>query len=59
MIKNLREKAGYTQTELAKMMGLRQSTIAMWETGRTKPKVDNLIKLCKILNCSIEKILKE
>ena len=33
----LRKKKGLTQMQLAKLIGVSTSTVAMWETGQRKP----------------------
>lgn len=57
--KKMREKAGLSQTELGKKIGVRQSTIAMWENGENLPRASTLIKLAEILECSVDELLKE
>lgn len=58
-IKKAREKAGLTQQELAEQLGIGQSTVAMWETQNSLPRTDKLPTLAKILNCTIDELLKE
>lgn len=53
-IKFFREKAGMTQRELAKALGIWPSAISMWETGDRLPRSDKLPELAKILGCSID-----
>ena len=36
-LKALRERAGLSQAALAKKVGVGQSTVGMWESGRNKP----------------------
>ena len=58
---SLREKRlekNFTQEMLANELNVRQASVAMWETGKSKPTADNLLKLAKILNCSIDDILR-
>jgi DNA-binding XRE family transcriptional regulator len=43
--------------ELAKMVGVSKPTIHAWEVGKYKPSIDSLIKLSKILNCSIDHLV--
>ena len=38
LIKAFREQMGWTQTELADKLGMRQQTISEWETGLYEPK---------------------
>jgi DNA-binding transcriptional regulator YiaG len=37
-IQALRQHLGYTQTEMAEMLGTRQQTISEWETGMYQPR---------------------
>lgn len=57
-IKNQRKKLGLTQTQLADMLGVSQSAIAMWESGKNMPRADMLQKLSRILNCSIDDLFQ-
>lgn len=56
-IRSERIRRGITQVELAKFIGVGQSTVAMWETGNSIPRGKTLIKLAEVLECSIEKLL--
>jgi transcriptional regulator with XRE-family HTH domain len=38
LVKAFREQMGWTQTELADKLGMRQQTISEWETGMYEPK---------------------
>lgn len=58
-IKFHRLKAGITQKELGKLLGLKQSTVSMWEMGKRSPRTDALPKLALILGCSIDELLKD
>ncbi|MBI5947201.1 MAG: helix-turn-helix domain-containing protein [Chloroflexi bacterium] len=40
LLKEARERAGLTQAELARAIGLSAATIASWETGRRRPRLD-------------------
>ena len=52
-IKKYRENLGMSQYKLAELMGLSQSTIGMWESGKSNPGYSNLVKLAEILGVSI------
>ena len=53
-IKELRQKAGMTQKDLAEKMGFRSSSVVtMWESGDRNPKREMLPALSKALNCEI------
>ena len=57
-IKNIREKKGITQQELATSLGVSQSTVAMWETNNSLPRTDKLPAIAKVLGCTIDELLK-
>ena len=49
-IKELREKAGLTQEELAEKMEVQRNTVWRWENQKANLKSDNVRKLSTILN---------
>lgn len=53
-IKELREKKGLTQKELAEEIGVAQSTIAMIESGKNKGSIETLAKIANYFNVSID-----
>ena len=57
-IKKLREKKGITQQELADVLGVAQSTVAMWESNKSLPRVDTLKAIAKALGCTIDELLE-
>lgn len=57
MFKELRKSAGITQEMLATKLGIKRSTIAMWETGKSKPRTDDLYLLAEVLNVTVDKVL--
>ena len=57
-IKAMRKRAKITQAALAAQLGIRQSTIAMWESRGNLPRAGMLPELAKILNCTIDDLLK-
>ena len=56
-IKELREKRGYTQQQLAEKVDVTRQTISNWELGETSPNPDQLKLLSKALNISIDELL--
>ena len=53
-IKKLREKQGYTQTELAKMLGVTRSCVNAWEMGISVPSTQSLVQLAQIFDISTD-----
>ena len=58
-IKNLRQRAGLTQEELAVKMQITQQAVARWENENTAPSVDKLPQLARILGCTIDELYGE
>ena len=56
-LKEIRKKKGITQKELAKKVGLKQSTISGYEIGNSIMNVDTLLKVIDILDCSADELL--
>ena len=52
-LKKYRTDLGLKQEELADKIGVSQKTISSWETGRSEPVMGEVVKLCKIFDCSI------
>lgn len=48
-IKNLRKEKGLTQSDLARLMNVSKSTIAMYETNKNYPNLIMVKQLCQIL----------
>ncbi len=53
-IRDLREDRDLRQSDLAKMVGIDQRTISNYETGKSKPDSDALIRLADFFNVSID-----
>lgn len=52
-----REAAGMTQSELARTLGVRQTTLAAWEDDAADPRANRLQMLAGMLNVSIRWLL--
>lgn len=58
LIKTARNKAGLTQTELARKLKVSQSTVCCWEVGRAIPRPKSLVELCRLIDIPVETLLK-
>ncbi len=56
-LKELRNKKGYTQKELAELIGVSPSTVGMYEQGRREPENSVLSKLCSILGTTTDYLI--
>lgn len=54
VLKSLRKKAGYSQVELADMLNLSKSTIAMYEVGSRMPDYDMMKRISELFNVSMD-----
>ena len=51
-IKSLRKEAGISQKKLGDELGVAQTTISAWESGRNEPDYDSIRKMAEILTTS-------
>lgn len=59
-IRELREKAGLTQAQVASSLGYASaSAITMWESGERKPPSDKLPELSRLLHCTIDELFEK
>lgn len=58
-LKKLRENCGYTQQQVADALNIDRSTYTYYETAKTTPDINTIIKLCKIFNVSYSDILED
>ena len=56
-IRKFREDRGYSQIELAQLIGVSNSRVSNWEQGINRPDADILVDLCKTLNVSPSDLL--
>ena len=55
-LKERRERAGYTQAELARFFGMDASLIQRWETGITEPTISECLVLSKLYGISLDEM---
>ena len=56
-LKQFRESCGLTQKQIAEVLNVDRSTYTYYETGKSQPTIDTLIKLAKIFSVSIDALL--
>jgi transcriptional regulator with XRE-family HTH domain len=57
-IKMLRKAKKLTQEQFAEKLNTDRSTIAKWETGKSKPKTSMLPLIAEVLECTINDLFK-
>lgn len=57
-LKKIREKKNITQTKLSVEIEVSQELISHYEIGKSKPNIENLIKLADYFNCSTDYLLE-
>ena len=58
-LKKLRENCGYTQQQVADALNLERSTYTYYETGKTTPDINTIVKLARIFNVSYIDIFEQ
>lgn len=56
-IKMLRESSKYTQSELAKKLGITRASVNAWEMGISVPSTKYIVELSQIFNVSTDFLL--
>lgn len=57
MMRAMREKKDMSQQAVVLEIGVERSTVAKWESGKSRPRAELLPKLAKLFGCSIEELL--
>lgn len=56
--KEARKQCGYSQKQIADILGIHQSNISDWENNVSRPEYEKLIELSRIYDISIDDLLK-
>ena len=56
-IRYLRDKAGYTQTDLANRLGISRSAVNSWEMSLSSPSIANIIEMTEVFHVSADYLL--
>ena len=55
--KKIRLENKLTQEQVAKALGIDQTNISCWENDKTRPEYENLIKLSKLYDVTLDELL--
>ena len=53
----LLQERGLNSYKVSKATGISQTTLSNWKKGRSKPKVDKLLKIAEFLGCDIKDLI--
>lgn len=56
-LREVRKKKHYTMKQLGEMVGLSESTISLYETGKHEPDHATLVRIARILDTSVDYLL--
>lgn len=56
-LKELRKKSGLTQKSLGNIIGVAESTISLYESGKRQPDKDTLVKLASYFHVTVDYLL--
>ena len=54
---NQRKQAKMSQMEVARALGVDQSSVCLWETGKTMPRANLLLRLAELYHCTVDELL--
>lgn len=55
----LRDAKGLNNNQVAKECKFDSSILVFWKQGRSKPKLDKIIAISKVLGCTLEDLIEE
>ena len=56
-IRDIRKELGLSQLEFARMLGVHQTAVSQWETGRTSPEIEIVKQISRISGHSLGDVL--
>ena len=56
---NARRRSKLSQAEVAKKVGVDQSTVCLWETGKTKPRASILPIIAALYGVTVDELLSD
>ncbi|MBS5547688.1 MAG: helix-turn-helix transcriptional regulator [Oscillospiraceae bacterium] len=58
-IRELREAAGLSKTDVAREMGVDLAAVSRWDSGESMPRAAKLPKLAELFHCSIDELFRD
>ena len=57
-IKEIRERAGYTQRQVADRLQVTPAAVSKWERNTNEPNIGQVTKMCEMFGCTIQELLQ-
>lgn len=57
--REMRKRANKTVLDVQKALDVSDAAVYYWENGTTKPTADNMVKLARLYDCSVDDLLRE
>ena len=58
-LRQVRTEKGLTQVELSRKSGVSRSKISQYESGQMFPQIPTLLKLAKVLDCTLNDLVEQ
>lgn len=58
-IRELRETAGLSKTDVAREMGVDLAAVSRWDSGESMPRAAKLPKLAALFHCTIDELFRD
>ena len=56
-IREIRRELKLSQAEFARLLGVHQTAVSQWETGRTSPEVEMLLRIARMTGHTIDELM--
>lgn len=56
-LQHLRATRGMSQEQLAMLVGVSRQSVTKWESEKSYPEMDKLLKLCQIFECTLDDLV--
>lgn len=54
----LRKSRSLTQLQLAQLLGVQPRLVSRWETGKTRPQFNHIVRLAEVLEVSLDELAR-
>ena len=58
-LRDFRKANGLTQKELGERIGVTSQAVNKWENGSRLPRMRDVLKICEVLGCTLDDLIKE